>query len=104
MNSRTTTEKLQSRHGVCARLAGSEMKDGEIIEELFLRTLSRYPRPEEVQLMSQAFSGDANSVASANADSQAISPEGRSPAAARQKAIEDILWTLMNSRKFVFNH
>ena len=104
MNSRTTTEKLQSRHGVCARLAGSELKDTEIIEELYLRTLSRYPRPEEVQLMSQAFSGDANSVASANADSQATSPEGRSPAAARQKAIEDILWTLMNSRKFVFNH
>ena len=104
MNSQTTTGKLQSRHGLCARLAGSELKDAEIIEELYLRTLSRYPRPEEVELMSQAFSGNANSVAGANTDGQATSPEGRSTAAARQKAIEDILWTLMNSREFVFNH
>jgi len=104
MNSQTTTGKLQSRHGVCARLAGSEMKEAEVIEELYLSTFSRYPRPEEVQLMSQAFSGDASSVAVANADSGSTSPESRSTAAARQKAIEDILWTLMNSREFVFNH
>ncbi|MFN9971393.1 MAG: DUF1553 domain-containing protein, partial [Phycisphaerae bacterium] len=55
MNSETTALKLQSRHGICARMAQSEMTDAAIIEELYLRTLSRYPRPEELQLMSQAF-------------------------------------------------
>jgi hypothetical protein len=104
MNSQTTTGKLQSRHGVCARLARSDMNDAEVIEELYLRTLSRYPRPEELRLMLHAFSWDARSVVGVDADSRATSQDIGATTAARQEAIEDVLWTLMNSREFVFNH
>lgn len=104
MNSQTTAGKLQDRRGLCARLARSEMRDAEIIEELYLRTLSRYPQSEEIQLMRQAFSGTAGSAEGAGADGGAGSRESVAPVTVRQHAIEDILWTLMNSREFVFNH
>lgn len=82
MNSETTTRKLQSRKGVCAQLSQSSMPDSEIIDELYLRAICRFPTVEERQLMTQAFTASTD----------------------RRTAIEDILWTLLNSREFVFNH
>jgi hypothetical protein len=52
------------------------------VEELYLATYSRYPTPQELQLAVKALAG----------------------AKVRQTAAEDILWALMNSKEFVFNH
>jgi hypothetical protein len=82
MNSETTTRKLQSRNGICAALSQSTLRDAEIIDELFLTALNRYPSSAEKDLLSAAFPESAD----------------------RQTAVEDILWTLLNSREFVFNH
>lgn len=82
MNSAETTAKLQHRTGRVARLAESELSSEQIVEELYLHTLSRLPTSEEQRLMQQAF--EATST--------------------RREAVEDILWTLLNTREFVFNH
>jgi len=81
MNSTKITEKVHHRHGRARRLAESDKNPDEIIEELFLATLSRYPTKRERKLTRQTF---------AETD--------------RRTATEDILWALLNSREFISNH
>ncbi|MEZ6058553.1 MAG: DUF1549 domain-containing protein [Planctomycetaceae bacterium] len=82
MNSTDTTAKVQSRRGRAFQLAASDLTADEIIEELYLTTLTRWPTSSERTLMRAAFS----------------------EATDRREATEDILWTLLNTKEFVFNH
>jgi hypothetical protein len=82
MNSETTTVKLEDRRGRVAMLAASDLSDDQIIEQLYLAAVSRLPTAEEQSLMQKSFS----------------------QASSRQEAVEDILWTILNTREFVFNH
>ena len=52
-----------------------------IIEELYLATVSRFPTAQEQELMQRSLTETDD----------------------RRKAVEDILWTLLNTREFVFN-
>ena len=83
MNAPETMRKLRSRFGVVRRLVESNLSESDIVDELYLSTLSRFPVAEERELMVSVFAD---------------------PAANRQTAVEDILWTLINTREFVFNH
>jgi len=82
LNSPEISEKIHHRHGT-ARQLSSTLPANKIIEELYLRTLSRFPTKQEQDFMLGAFEelkGD------------------------HQAATEDILWSLLNSKEFVFNH
>jgi len=83
MNSTKLQEMLISSKGRVTRLAKSDLKPEQIMEELYLACYSRLPTAEEV-----AIAGKALDVGVAN----------------RQAAIEDVLWSLLNSAEFVFNH
>jgi len=96
--------------------------DAAKIEELYLRTLSRLPAPDEIARWTQFLrgaTGDPAAPLSAPSASQAAKagtpsqPDplrgleeraGRQRADARAKAYEDLLWTLLNSSEFVLNH
>lgn len=81
LNSPEIAAKIGHRRGRARKLAATELTPEKIVEELYLTTLSRVPTADEQTLMQQAFdSGD------------------------RRAAVEDILWALMNSKEFVFNH
>ena len=82
MNSPITARKVHDRRGRAARLAGSTLAPDEIIDELYLTTLSRFPSDDERALMRQAFTESTD----------------------RREAVEDVLWTLINTKEFVFNH
>jgi hypothetical protein len=82
MNSPTTSRKIHDPAGRAAPLADSDLTPDEIADELFLATLSRFPSEGERQLMRQTFVESGN----------------------RREAAEDILWTLLNTKEFVFNH
>jgi hypothetical protein len=82
MNSPEIGAKIQSRTGRAARLADSDLPPEKLVEELFLSTLSRLPRQDE---------------------REAIMPTFAAPAARRQ-ASEDVLWALLNSKEFLYNH
>ena len=92
MNSLATTEKIEHRFGRAAELAQTgyadrevadrEVADREVIDQLYLTTLSRYPTPMEQDQMVRVLAA----------------------AAMRREAVEDILWTLLNTREFIFNH
>ena len=83
MNSPEVGSKVGHRLGRARQLADSERTPDEIIQELYLATLNRGPTPEERKLMRSAFSD---------------------PETDRQTATEDVLWTLLNTKEFLFNH
>ncbi len=82
MNAERTTEKIRHPHGRARRLAESTQSPDEIVSELYLATFSRFPNDSERQWMLQAFGESSHRV----------------------ESVEDILWTLLNSKEFVFNH
>ncbi|HKX60500.1 MAG TPA: DUF1553 domain-containing protein, partial [Verrucomicrobiae bacterium] len=83
MNSKNIQAKLASEKGRARRLADSDRSPAEIVTELYLATLSRYPKTGEVRVASAPFEAQG---------------------ATRQTATEDVLWALLNSAEFVFNH
>lgn len=83
MNSTKLQEMLVDKAGRATRLASSTLEPRAIVEELYLASYSRLPGAEEMQLSLQAYTA---------------------PGATRQTATEDILWSLLNSAEFVFNH
>jgi WD40 repeat protein len=83
MNSNKLQEMLVSAKGRVARLAKSDAKPEQIIEELYLACFARLPDAEEQKLALSAFTAKD---------------------ATRQTAVEDVLWSLLNSAEFVFNH
>ena len=83
LNSPEIAEKIGARHGRARKLAQSDLSNDEIIEQLYLVTLARLPGVEEHRLMQQAFIDVGED---------------------RAAAVEDVLWTLVNSKQFVYNH
>jgi hypothetical protein len=74
-------EKLCNDSGRVAKLVASGKSDAEIIDELFLATLCRYPTKEENAALASRLQK---------------SPEQR------RHVAEDILWALVNHREFLF--
>lgn len=83
MNSKALQAKLGSKTGRARRLAESAKSPEEVVTELYLATVSRPPTEEELKLATAVFNAKA---------------------ATRQSATEDVLWALLNSAEFVFNH
>ena len=83
MNSRALQDKLSSKEGRVKQLAESKATAAEIVTELYLQSLSRLPNAEELEKATAVFSAGK---------------------ATRQTATEDVLWALLNSPEFVFNH
>ena len=77
----TVNEKIRNSPFV-KRLADSAMSDRSAIEEIFLRAFSRKPEPEEIDSI------------------QSLLAAGH----ARRQEFEDVLWSALNSKEFVFNH
>ena len=88
LNSPEIEQKLGHHNGRARQLADSALTPVEIIRELYWVTLARPPSDAEIETMREAF-GD---------DTAANDPPSR------RAATEDILWTLLNSKEFLFNH
>lgn len=83
LNSDELQRKL-AKGGILDELSGPEKPTNEIVEELFLRTFSRLPLPDELQEAASLIDSD------------------KTPR--RRLILEDLLWTLLNSKEFLFNH
>lgn len=81
-NSDEIEQKLQSGNGRIARMVTAKRSTYQIVEELYLAAFSRYPSPQEVFTTAGYIDRD---------------PDPR-------KGTEDVLWSLLNSREFLFNH
>lgn len=76
-------EKLSSDTGRVARLAASDLSDKEVLNELWLATLSRRITAEESQVAVDYLTNGERS---------------------RREKLEDILWNLINHREFLLQH
>ena len=87
LNSERVDGKLRHEAGRVAELARRETSDQRLVEELYLTALSRYPSEAErqtgMEYLADAAPGDLIQ---------------------RRARAEDLLWTLLNSLEFVFNH
>lgn len=86
-NSDEIENKIADGNGRIARLVKDKKTDREIIEDLYLSALGRLPKPDELSR--------TTSYVAAELEQQATR---------RQQALEDVLWTLLNSKEFMFNH
>ena len=84
-NGDTLNEKLARKGNRIDELLASGKTPAQLIEELYLLSVSRLPTAKETSTMSAIISG-------------ASSPE------AKREVLQDILWSLMSSQDFVFNH
>jgi hypothetical protein len=83
LNSPEINDKITNRSGTARRLADSGQSPDEMIADIYLGTLSRFPTPQELELMKQAFD---------------------SPESTRQHAVEDVLWSVLNTKEFLYNN
>jgi hypothetical protein len=75
-------KKFRSPQGRLTKLIQSERTDEQVLEELFLATLSRYPTTRDREVFA----------------------EYRAAARDRRAAFTDTLWALINTREFILNH
>jgi hypothetical protein len=81
ISSRTVHRKIVDPNGRVAKLAASKLSDDAAVEELYLAALCRRPSPREQAAVRAA-------VAEAG----------------RREALEDLAWSLLNSKEFQFRH
>ena len=82
MNNAGVNGRLSAKTGRIMKLIESKAPDAKIIEEFYLAAYSRFPNPTELK------QGVASLSTSKN----------------RQQKMEDLLWALLNSKEFLFNH
>ena len=84
MNAPNLDGKIRNENGKAAALAASKMSPEEIVEELYLLVYARFPEEKEMR------AGIAR-IPQADSDSKA-----------RRRAVEDLLWALLNTPEFLF--
>ncbi len=94
LNSKDVQDKLTNPKGWAAILAGGTQPDDEKnIRELYHTVYSRAPEPKEIQL------------ALNHLGKQPKDKDGKAdPKLGRQQGYEDIIWALINTKEFLFNH
>ncbi|MFQ3594041.1 MAG: DUF1553 domain-containing protein, partial [Gemmataceae bacterium] len=80
-NGESLLQKIRSAEGRLARLIAEKKSDDEILDELFLATVSRLPSPEKRVTLKRQLAGED-----------------------RVEALRDLFWALLNSKEFAFNH
>ena len=83
-NGDTINKKLRTTGSRVEQLLASGKPNYALIEEVYLHGLSRYPTDREMQQLLQVMN--------------------EAPPAERRLVIEDLFWSVMSSREFLFNH
>lgn len=83
-NGDTINEKLSETGNRVDELLSSGLSDYRLLEEVYLSTLSRYPTDKEMRELLPLL--------------EASTPD------AKRLAVEDLFWSVLSSREFLFNH
>lgn len=83
-NSDEVENKIADSNGKIAQLLEAKRPMKETVEELYLGSFSRYPTEQEMKTT--------------------LAFLERLPADGQRQGLEDVLWTLLNSKEFMFNH
>ena len=77
-------KKIQTPDNRLGKLLARKLPDGEVLDELFLASLSRPPLPDETQA--------------------ALDLVKKAPAADKRAAWEAVFWALLNTNEFLLRH
>ncbi len=83
-NGDTLNGKLKAKDNQLEKWLASGKPFGEILDEVYLASLARFPTPDEKQKMLEI-------VATASE-------------AEKREVLEDVVWSVLSSREFLFNH
>ncbi len=75
-------KRISAKESIVNRMLAAGRSDEEILREIYLRAFSRAPRPDEL-VQAKGFIVEAGS---------------------RKQGLEDLLWTVLNSREFLLQH
>jgi hypothetical protein len=95
--SREVHGKLKQPTSRAAKLAADSRPAADKVKEMFLWVFARYPTPEELRTAETFLTREE-----ARAAKEA--PAGKQQQLAKQEAYEDLLWALLNTKEFLFNH
>ena len=128
-NGDTLNAKIEAKHNRIERMLRAHADDRAIVEDLYLAALARKPLPDEEGRLTAALAdvetsdrqaplvslqkniGEALAIPDAARRKDALArldaamreiPEKAQ--AARRKAIEDLYWSVLSSKEFLFNH
>lgn len=94
MNAADVKAKLTAANGRAEQLTKAEMPEPKRIRELYLAAFSREPTADEVQIAETHLLKPRIDATGKPLDSQR----------AKRNGYEDLLWALMNTKEFLFNH
>jgi hypothetical protein len=94
LNAKDIQEKLASNAGAAAKLAADPRSDDEKLRELYLTAYSRVPEPGELTL-DKAYLDKPRK----GADGQPLDAAG-----SKRLGYEDLIWAILNTKEFLFNH
>ncbi len=83
-NGKTIQEKLEAKESRIAKFIEASTPDAEIIDTAYLSALSRFPNDSEKQRL--------------------LSLLTETPAAEKRQVIEDLFWSILTSKEFLFQH
>ncbi|MCC6509011.1 MAG: DUF1549 domain-containing protein, partial [Pirellulaceae bacterium] len=82
VNSNEIQRKLTEKSGYATRLAASGKSNTELVDEIFLRVFARHPREVETKAATEFLTSQSD----------------------RAEAIRSLLWSLLATNEFLFNH
>lgn len=94
MNAADVKAKLATNDGRADRLAKGPTPAPEKLRELYLAAFSREPRADEEQIANEYLTRSRF-----DADGKPLDPQK-----ATRQAYEDLLWALINTKEFLYNH
>ena len=87
INGDTLNKKLSDPEGYAELFLKLGLSDSKILDHVYLTAFSRYPsQPEKTELMA------------------ALAKSHGGPKEAREQALQDMMWSLLTSKEFLFNH
>ena len=94
MNSNDVKSKLTANKGRAAELSKPGVSEEEGIQKIYLAAFSRAPTAEET------------SIAKAHLIKPRTDAKGKAlaPQTAKRRGYEDLLWAIMNTKEFLYNH
>jgi hypothetical protein len=94
MNAADVKAKLTTSNGRADQLSKAEAPEPDRIRELYLAAFSREPDADEVRIAERHLAKPRNDAGGKPLDSQQ----------AKRQGYEDLLWAILNTKEFLYNH
>lgn len=92
-NGKTLNDKLKAADNVIKRWLDEKSSDADLVDNLFLSALARYPT-----------AGEKERLVAVLTEATVAAPDDAAKVTARRETLEDILWALLASKEFLFVH